>query len=90
MKIQFLGTAAAEAVPAIFCACEMCRYARKKAGKELRTRSGAMIDDVIKIDFGPDSYHHALQNGLDYSKVHSLFITHTHSDHLQLQELACR
>lgn len=90
MKIQFLGTAAAEAVPAIFCACDMCRYAREKGGKELRTRSGAMIDDCMKIDFGPDSYHHALHNGLDYSKVHSLFITHTHSDHLQLKELACR
>lgn len=90
MKIQFLGTAAAEATPAVFCACDMCRYAREKGGKELRTRSGAMIDDVIKIDFGPDSYHHALKNGLDYSRIHSLFITHTHSDHLQVMELACR
>lgn len=90
MKLQLLGTAAAEAVPAVFCACDMCRYAREKGGKELRTRSGAIIDDVIKIDFGPDSCHHALQNGLDYSRLHSLFITHTHSDHLQVMDLACR
>ena len=90
MKIQFLGTAAAEGAPALFCDCDVCRYAREKGGKEIRTRSGAMIDDLLKIDFGPDSYHHALVNGLDYSKVHSLFITHTHSDHLQLKEFACR
>lgn len=90
MKIQFLGTAAAEGAPAVFCACDKCRYAREKGGREVRTRSGAMIDDVMKIDFGPDSYAHALQNGLDYSRVHSLFITHTHSDHFQPKEIACR
>lgn len=90
MKIQFLGTAAAEGTPAVFCACDMCRYAREKGGRELRTRSGAIIDDKIKIDFGPDSYHHALKNGLDYSRVRSLFITHTHSDHFQAMEIACR
>ena len=29
MKIKYLGTAAAEGVPAIFCNCETCKEARK-------------------------------------------------------------
>ena len=33
MKIKYLGTAAAEGVPAIFCDCETCRYVRKHGGK---------------------------------------------------------
>ena len=74
MKIQFLGTAAAEAAPAVFCACDHCRYAREKGGKEIRTRSGALIDGKIKIDFGPDSYAHSLQYGLDYSLLHSVLL----------------
>ena len=90
MKIQFLGTAAAEAAPAVFCACDHCRYAREKGGKEIRTRSGALIDGKIKIDFGPDSYAHSLQYGLDYSLLHSVLITHTHEDHLNVDDLTLR
>jgi phosphoribosyl 1,2-cyclic phosphodiesterase len=29
MKLNFLGTAAAEGFPAIFCNCEYCKEARK-------------------------------------------------------------
>lgn len=90
MKLQFLGTAAAEAAPALFCTCKICRYAREKGGREIRTRSGAMIDDTIKLDFGPDSYMHSLKNGLDYSHLHSILITHSHADHFSLDELALR
>ena len=33
MKVTYLGTAAAERVPAIFCNCRICRHAmEKKAG----------------------------------------------------------
>ena len=54
MKLQFLGTSAAEGIPALFCNCPACQYAYKTGGKEIRMRAGAMLDDVIKIDFGPD------------------------------------
>ena len=36
MKLKYLGTAAAEGIPALFCRCEMCAYARKAGGKEIR------------------------------------------------------
>ena len=51
MKIQYLGTAAAEGIPAIFCDCKTCQKARKLGGKEIRTRSQAIIDDRLLIDF---------------------------------------
>ena len=38
MKIKYLGTAAAEAIPALFCTCDVCRKARKVGGRELRLR----------------------------------------------------
>ena len=87
MELFYLGTAAAEATPAIFCDCKMCTNAREKGGKEIRTRSGAIIDGKIKLDFCPDSYAHMLQYHLDYSKLHSVLITHTHPDHFYLSDL---
>ena len=33
MKIHYLGTAAAEGWPALFCDCENCRRARIEKGK---------------------------------------------------------
>ena len=51
MKIKFLGTAAAEGVPALFCECTMCEKARKLKGKNIRTRSQALVNDDLLIDF---------------------------------------
>ena len=90
MKLQYLGTAAAEGAPALFCRCEFCQYARKVGGREIRTRSGALLDDKIKLDFGPDSYKHMLDNGLDFSAIHSVLITHTHEDHFDIEDIALR
>lgn len=82
MLLQYLGTGAAEAVPAIYCTCDFCRYARKAGGREIRTRAGSLLDGRIKLDFGPDSYYHMLQNGLDYTDIQTVLITHSHADHL--------
>lgn len=90
MKILFMGTAAAEGVPALFCHCEQCRYAREHGGKEIRGRCGAMIDGKLKIDFGPDSYSQMLKYRLDYLPVQALLITHGHEDHLTPTELGYR
>ena len=87
MKLQYLGTAAAEGVPAIFCNCEKCVYARKVGGKEVRTRSGALVDGFLKIDLPADAYMQALLHGLDYSKLDHVLITHTHEDHYCVKEL---
>ena len=67
MKLQYLGTAAAEGWPALFCDCESCRRARIVGGRNIRTRSQAMLDDRLLIDMPPDTYHHLLTNNIDIS-----------------------
>ena len=88
MYITYLGTAAAEGVPAIFCDCEHCRFARAAGGKEVRMRSGALIDGKLKIDFGPDAYAQSLRFGLSYVPVDHVLITHSHEDHFSPDELS--
>lgn len=82
MKFQFLGTAAAEGIPALWCECEVCRRSREIGGRALRTRSQAIIDDQLLIDFPADTYAHLLKNKLDLLNVHNILITHSHQDHL--------
>lgn len=81
MKIRYLGTAAAEGWPALFCDCPICAHARKAGGKNLRTRTQALLDGGLLIDFPPDTYCHALQNRLNLAAVHTLLVTHSHMDH---------
>lgn len=90
MKLQILGTAAAEAMPAMFCTCSYCKEARRLGGKDIRTRSGAIIDDQLLIDFSPDSYFHEIRFHLDFTYAHTLLITHDHRDHLLANELGNR
>ena len=81
MKLKLLGTAAAEGWPGLYCACNACQKARELGGKNIRTRSSMMIDETVKIDFPPDTYHHVLTYGIDLRKVRYLLITHNHDDH---------
>ena len=90
MKIKFLGTAAAEGVPALFCNCPACEHARKAGGKDIRTRSQALIDDCLLIDFPADTYMHVLQYGLKLHEINHVIITHTHSDHFYIDDIHMR
>lgn len=90
MKLQYLGTSAAEGWPAPFCACEACERARKRGGKDLRTRSQALVDDRILIDLPGDTLAHANQFAIDLSKVNHLLITHSHLDHFSAFDLHMR
>ena len=47
MKLKYLGTAAAEGIPAMFCECNNCKEARRRGGRDLRTRSQALIDGKV-------------------------------------------
>lgn len=87
MKFQYLGTAAAEGIPALLCNCENCTRSRAIGGRAYRTRSQAIIDDTLLIDFPADTYIHTLQNGVDLIGVTDCLITHTHSDHLYPADL---
>ncbi|WP_313732041.1 MBL fold metallo-hydrolase [Cohnella nanjingensis] len=88
--MHFLGTAAAEGFPGLFCRCAHCAEARSRGGRDIRTRSSALIDETLKIDLPPDTLLHMLRDGLDLGKVTDLFVTHTHSDHLRAEELEMR
>lgn len=90
MRIRYLGTAAAEGWPALFCRCEACRKAASLGGKNIRTRAQAVIDDRILMDLGPDTYLHMLHQGLDLSAIHTLLVTHAHQDHWYPLELLLR
>lgn len=90
MRFQYLGTAASEGWPALFCGCEACETARREGGKNVRTRPQALIDDSLLLDFGPDTYLHALYRGLDLRRVRSVLVTHSHADHFCPQEMILR
>ncbi len=90
MKIKYLGTAASEGTPALFCSCEICKNARSIGGKEIRTRCQAIIDDGLLIDFGPDTYLHLLRDSIDITLFEHCLITHAHSDHLYVDDIGTR
>ncbi|MBO5969107.1 MAG: hypothetical protein J6S14_11500, partial [Clostridia bacterium] len=87
MKIKYLGTAAAEAFPAVFCNCKYCNEARELGGKNIRTRSQSLINDDLLIDFPADTYHHFITHGIRGDRIKYLLITHAHSDHLYQRDL---
>lgn len=90
MKLTYLGTAAAEGWPAVFCNCEYCKKAKEKGGRNLRTRSQAIVNDELLLDFPSDTYAHALKNKLDLSSVKYCFVTHSHVDHFMPTDLFFR
>lgn len=90
MKLKYLGTAAAEGIPGMFCNCRVCRNALDVRGKEIKTRSQALVDDKLLIDFPADTYMHILNYGLDLRNIHHCIITHSHSDHFYPNDFWCR
>ena len=90
MKLQFLGTGAAEGAPAVFCQCDVCRELRKRGEKEYHTRAQFLIDDAVGIDYPPDAYYHALRFGVDLSKLRYLLVTHSHMDHFYAHDFILR
>ena len=89
MKLQYLGTAAAEGVPAPFCQCAVCEEARAKGGRSVRTRSQALLDGRLLIDLPADTYLHVLRDKLRLYEAGACIVTHCHSDHLYPHELEC-
>ena len=81
MRLFFLGTAAAEGYPGIFCNCENCNEARALGGKNLRFRSAMLINDDLLIDFGPDLMAAAQRFNRNLSQVTTGLVTHAHGDH---------
>jgi phosphoribosyl 1,2-cyclic phosphate phosphodiesterase len=87
MKVTLLGTSSAEGWPGLFCRCDACAKARQRGGKNIRTRATSLIDDVIKIDFPPDTLYHVIRYNLDLRGLKALLFTHAHDDHFSWAEL---
>jgi len=81
MEILFCGTSAAEGWPALFCVCAACQEARRRGGKEVRSRAAYMLGDRVRVDFGPDSNLHQQKYNLAYERLEHLIVTHSHDDH---------
>ena len=88
MKILYLGTAAAEGIPAVFCQCALCREAEERGGRDLRMRSAALINDRLLTDVSPDLFAAKLRFRLDLGSVRNIVITHAHMDHFNREELS--
>lgn len=90
MKIQVLGSAAAEAQPALWCDCETCEQARRLGGKDLRRRTSYCLDGDTIVDMGPDVLWASNEFGVDLRKVKQIVYTHRHEDHTNPDELFYR
>lgn len=90
MNVTFLGTAAAEGVPQLWCRCDYCQLARQRGGKNIRYRTATLINDDLLIDAGPDLSPAAARLGLDLAAVRALLVTHPHYDHLEPDSLQSR
>lgn len=90
MRLTYYGTAASEGWPAPFCRCPACEKARRLGGRNIRTRSQALIDEGLLIDFPADTYDHVLRYGLDLAPVTDLLVTHSHPDHFYAPDLCLR
>ncbi len=90
MKVQFLGTGAAEGIPGMYCHCPVCQEIRKRGAAEYHTRSQVLIDDALSIDFPPDAYYRSLTLGVDLEKIKTLLVTHSHMDHFYAHDFILR
>ena len=90
MTLTYLGTAAAEGWPAVFCDCDACMKAKELGGKNIRTRSQTLIDTTLLVDLSPDTYFHCIRDNLQLSDIITLLVTHSHQDHFYPEELIMR
>ncbi len=90
MKVTYLGTGAAEGIPALFCNCEYCKSVKKRGGKEVRSRAQVIVDGELSIDFPPDAFYHGGVLGADLSAVKYLIVTHSHMDHFYAHDFILR
>ena len=87
MTIRLMGTGAADGIPALFGKDRVSQYAREHGGREIRSRTGALVDGTLKIDLSPDTWSQCAAQGIDPSEWTALVFTHSDDDHLSTSEL---
>lgn len=90
MRLRYLGTGAAEGMPALFCSCPVCSRSMAEGGKSLRMRSCSMLGENVLIDLSPDIFAQKLRFNLRLDGVKAVVFTHAHPDHMDLYALQTR
>lgn len=83
MKITFLGTGAAEGIPAINCQCDHCRRARAEGPPLARERNAILFelpDYNLLMDTPPDVRN--MINCYNVSRLEGILVTHAAYDHV--------
>lgn len=82
MRIRFLGTGAAEGIPAMGCGCGHCARARQGGGRLARQRTAVLFSlpgYELLLDTPPDIRELLDTNGV--RTINGIFVTHEHFDH---------
>jgi phosphoribosyl 1,2-cyclic phosphate phosphodiesterase len=87
MIIRLLGTGAADGIPGFYSDSRVSRYARQHGGKDIRSRSAALLDRHVKIDLPPDTLMQMQRDRLDARDWSCIMFTHSHADHFSPDEL---
>ncbi len=90
MRLQFLGSAASEGIPALWCECDNCKKALQLGGKDLRRRTSYLIGDHTLVDIGPDIDWQVREFGIDLARIRRILVTHSHVDHFNPTALLWR
>ncbi len=90
MEIHYLGTGAAEGIPAVFCNCDFCNAARVKGQSAWRTRSQVIIDGELSVDFSSEAYFNSLRFNVNLRDIKYVLITHSHMDHCYAHDFILR
>lgn len=83
MRIKFLGSGAAEGIPAINCDCDHCTRAREEGGRLLRERSALLFSlpgYELLVDCPPDIRSLINRYGID--RVDGILATRARYDHV--------
>jgi len=79
MRVRLLGTGASDGWPDPWCTCASCAAA--VAQGVLRGQTGALVDDRLLLDLGPELPRAALRQGTSLAGVQAVLVTHAHEDH---------
>ncbi len=79
MRVRLLGTGASDGWPDPWCGCASCAAA--VAQGVLRGQTGALVDDRLLLDLGPELPRAALRQGTSLAGVEAVLVTHAHEDH---------
>lgn len=79
MRVRLLGTGASNGWPDPWCSCPSCAAATAQG--VLRGQTGALVDDRLLLDLGPELPRAALRQGTSLAAVEAVLVTHAHEDH---------